>query len=72
MADNCGIDVYILIYFLFTVIHIFILFESKNKKLPEGSFFISTIKQIDYLEFLIAACAAARRAIGTRNGEHDT
>ena len=25
-----------------------------------------------YFEALIAACAAARRAIGTRNGEHDT
>ncbi len=28
-------------------------------------------KAIDYL-LLIAACAAARRAIGTRNGEQDT
>ena len=26
----------------------------------------------DYFPALIAACAAARRAIGTRNGEHDT
>lgn len=26
----------------------------------------------NYLDSLIAACAAARRAIGTRNGEHDT
>lgn len=25
-----------------------------------------------YFAALIAACAAARRAIGTRNGEHDT
>ncbi len=25
-----------------------------------------------YLRYLIAACAAARRAIGTRNGEQDT
>ena len=25
-----------------------------------------------YFEALIAACAAARRAIGTRNGEQDT
>ena len=26
----------------------------------------------NYLDSLIAACAAARRAIGTRKGEHDT
>lgn len=32
-----------------------------------ASIFMSKI----YL-FLIAACAAAKRAIGTRNGEHDT
>ena len=28
--------------------------------------------RLDYFPALIAACAAARRAIGTRNGEHDT
>ena len=31
-----------------------------------------SFRVMDYLEALIAACAAARRAIGTRNGEHDT
>lgn len=30
------------------------------------------VSTADYFAALIAACAAARRAIGTRNGEHDT
>ena len=42
-----------------------------NKKAPsfEEAFFI--YKNVSYL-LLIAACAAAKRAIGTRNGEQDT
>lgn len=33
---------------------------------------VSCMWSDDYFPALIAACAAARRAIGTRNGEHDT
>lgn len=44
----------------------------RNKKgcPEEGSLFVESGK--DYLPLLMAACAAARRAMGTRNGEQDT
>ncbi len=45
----------------------------KNPTLPEGNVGSESLyDRNDYLLALIAACAAARRAIGTRNGEHDT
>ena len=55
---------------------LYVLFNGKSKKIPsrhdvdEG---ISSIISVCYF-FLsaIAACAAARRAIGTRNGLHET
>lgn len=38
-----------------------------------GAFTVMMRKNaIRYLGYLIAACAAARRAIGTRNGEQET
>lgn len=48
-----------------------------TKKAPRpmgrGAFTVMMRKNaIRYLGYLIAACAAARRAIGTRNGEQET
>lgn len=47
-------------------------FKGYKKILPGGEDFFMVC--IDYFcaLCLIAACAAARRAIGTRNGEHET
>lgn len=62
-----------------SIIEIVILWNNRKRKIPDsplkksGPGFLYTKSKRNYACFaLIAACAAARRAIGTRNGEQDT
>ena len=43
-----------------------------NEKAPSHGKALIVFNRKVYFASLIAACAAARRAIGTRNGEQDT
>ena len=54
--------------FMYCIMNRIILQIKKAPSCEEAFFYF---KNISYL-FLIAACAAAKRAIGTRNGEQDT
>ena len=52
-------------FFIYTQLH-------KKTGVPKRSCFVVSVVIMNYLPALIAACAAARRAIGTLNGEQDT
>ena len=58
------------VYYCQTVIHLFFM---KKRLTSEVNLFVSCQNKDNYLRSaLMAACAAANLATGTRNGEHDT